>query len=262
MTKDGSVEDFWNDPDLVASYSSQQDALRYEIDLIETVTSEAASSQHVRLVHVIGVGGGRELRAIRDAAPDADIRAWDISSSMVEACRNTVRTQGLERIVVEQADVGDMSEAEPGADTVIALGAVLGYSTPSEQRESNFVKLRSLLRTHGTIAIVVQQRWGRPDWAAWLTVRSALAALGVVKGGPGDRLSRHGGEGILFHHYSRRELRRLCSAAGLENVRVESLRQWGRRQHLRVPLGSPNPLLVSARAADGTGGQSPTGLVE
>ena len=96
------------------------------------------------------------------------------------------------------------------------------------------------------MAIVVQQRNGRPDWATWFALRGLAARLGAATGEPGDRVNGHGEATLLVHHYGRAELRRMFQDAGFEHIAVESLRSWGRRAGEPVPLRSPNPLLMTA----------------
>jgi SAM-dependent methyltransferase len=242
-----SPEAFWSRPELVRAYDVAGDALPYEVDLIGTAATVAGRSGPVDTVDVLGVGTGRELSAVRTATHASLVRAWDISSPMVEACRARVQAEQWTDVVVEQAEVTTLRPQDGRhADLVVALGAVLGYGITAEDRRRAVDAIAGVLRPGGTLAAVVQQRNGRPDWAAY------FAVLGVVRHapwsdlGPGNRHSRHGDGAVVFHHYRPQEVRSLLERAGFGEVDVTSLKAWGRRTGSRIPATSPNPLLVTA----------------
>ncbi len=243
----GSRE-FWSQSSQVEDFPAARGALPYEAALITLAAAAASSSGPVDEVHVVGVGAGRELTATRDSLPEVRIRAWDISPQMVEACRRFVERTGLEHVSVGCRDVAELTEADGPADVVVLLNAVLCYVGPADQRARAAAALHSLLRPGGTLTAVVHQRWGRPDWAGWFAARAALAHLGAAPGGPGDRRIRHGGSTMLFHHFRPGEVTRLLADAGFVHTRVQSLRAWARSTGHRIPVRSPNPLLVVSTA--------------
>jgi len=103
-----------------------------------------------------------------------------------------------------------------------------------------------LLTPGGVLVAVVQQRRGRPDWAAWFLAHDALAGVGVLGGDPGDRWIGTDGATVAHHHYTRRELRALLVGGGLDPVTITSLRGFLRPHGARPPLRSPNPLVALA----------------
>ena len=243
-------EDFWAAGSLVDAYVAQSGALAYEVEAITRAVSRAERSGSAKAIHVIGVGSGRELPAIRAAAPHARIRASDISEPMVEACRQFVERQGIANVVVELSDAADLDrgDADEAADVVIALGAVLGYSTTPTLQRAVLTAFGALLRPGGSVVLVVQQRYGRPDWAAWFAGRAVLATVtgGHLGTTTGNRASRHESSSVVFHHYTRSELRSQLAQSGFDDVAIMSLRQWGRADRRRIPLRSPNPLITIA----------------
>lgn len=237
---------FWNQSSQVSAFPASTGALPYEIDLLGRAIDRAAASGPVANVHVIGVGTGRELAATRAVAPEASITAWDISEQMVEQCRDFVERSGFSNVEVRCADMTELSDDDGPADVVVLLNAVLCYlGTPAERRAA-FASMRRLTRPGGAIAAVVHQPNGRPDWAAWFTARGLLTRVGAADGVDGDRRISHGGETMLFHHYRPSEATALLESHGFDDVSVESLRAWARSTSSRIPLRSPNPLLLLA----------------
>lgn len=238
---------FWSQGSQVDAFPAGTGALAYETALLGDAAELAARTGPLRSVHVIGVGTGRELIGTRDAIPDVPIVAWDISEPMVAACRQHVADQGWGDVTVRCGDVTELTAADGPADVVVLLNAVLCYLVDADSRRSAAAALRSLLRPGGTVAAVVHQPNGRPDWATWFAARAALCRLGVLPGSGGDRRIVHGDASMLFHHYRPGEVVDLFSDAGLDEVRVRSLRSWARATRHRIPAASPNPLLVLAR---------------
>jgi SAM-dependent methyltransferase len=222
-------------------------ALPVEDALLAEAVGRAGGAGAVEQVVVVGVGAGRELAAVRDAAPNAAIVAFDLSPGMVAAARRQVDDTGLEGIEVHVGDItGDHPRGERPADLVVATNAVLCYPHGSRGRELAFASLASLARPGAALMAVVQQRNGRPDWAVWFAARDALVRLGLVAGGPGDRRNERDGASLLVHHYGVAELRSELERAGFHDAAVRSLRSWARREGRKVPLRSPNPLVVTA----------------
>jgi ubiquinone/menaquinone biosynthesis C-methylase UbiE len=199
-------------------------------------------------VTVHGVGAGRELSGIRSVVHPARILAFDLSQPMVDACRRHIERHGWDDVTAERAAIDDAPVPDGSVDLVIALGAVLGYGRTTTERAAMVADLRRQCRQGAGLAVVVQQRYGRPDWSVYFTVSSLLTALSLRSVGSGNRVSRHGDAGTVFHHYSASELTGLLRDEGFDDVRAEPLRQWARRNGQRVPLRSPNPLLVTATA--------------
>lgn len=250
MAPNESTEEFWSRPDLVAAYQEAGAALPYEVDAVTIATDAARRSGPIDSVHVLGVGGGRELGAIRQITGARSLHAWDISGPMVQACQEHVAAAGWPDVKVGQAAIEDLER--PGgtpADVVVALGAVLGYGTDHAARRRTVAAIAALLRPGGGFAAVVQQRNGRPDWAVYFAVRSVLQHTPWVNDGDGNRRSRHGSGSVLFHHYGAGELAELVQEAGFVDVEVSSLRSWARRRGVRLPFRSPNPLILTATAA-------------
>ena len=184
---------------------------------------------------------------MRAAAPDAVIAAWDVSPTMVEAARSRVAADGLDGVEVGCADVADLLPDKGAADAVIAINAVLSYLVTADHRRRSVRATFGLLRPGGALAAVVQQRNGRADWALWFALRGLAARTRTAHGGPGDRTNVQGDMKLLVHHYSRRELVRTFTGAGFTDLDVLSLRRWARGHGDRVPLRSPNPLMLTAR---------------
>ena len=198
-------------------------------------------------MRVVGVGTGRELVAVRGILPDASIVAFDISEPMVEACKAFVASADLGDVHVELKDMLDLAESDGPADLIVLVNAVLCYVSGSADRARVFRGLCSVLRAGGSVAIVVHQRNGRPDWSTWFALRSIATRLRLAEGDAGDRRITHDRRSMLFHHFTRRELRRQMSQAGFTDVSITSLRSWARSTGNRIPLDSPNPLLISGR---------------
>lgn len=247
MTGTGDAAEFWNRDSQVDAFPAGGAPLAYELDLIGSAAARAARTGPTTRVHVVGVGAGRELLAVRELLPEAHVHGWDISEQMVAACASFIRTEGLEHMSVACADVVELTAADGPADVVVLVNAVLCYLDTPEARQRAWTALFELVRPGGTLAIVVHQRNGRPDWSVWFAARGAGAALGLADGGGGDRRIHHDGHRMRFHHFTPAELSRGLHAAGFDEVGVESLRRWARRTGHRIPLRSPNPLLVTAR---------------
>lgn len=237
---------FWSQASQVQAFPADVGALVYETALLTDAATVAAATGPLRSVHVVGVGTGRELRGTRDAIPGVPIHAWDIAEPMVAACRRHIEQQGLSDISVGCRDVTALTSSDGPADVAVLLNAVLCYLVDEPTRRAAARALRSLLRPGGTVAAVVHQRNGRPDWAAWFAARALLCRAGIAAGVPGDRRIEHGDGSMLFHHYRPAELQRLFADAGFDHVRVRSLRRWAREEGHRIPLRSPDPLLVIA----------------
>jgi SAM-dependent methyltransferase len=250
VTNRESAEEFWSRPDLVAAYREAGSALAYEVDAVQAATDAARRSGPVDAVHVLGVGGGRELGEIRRVTGARMIHAWDISEPMVQTCREHVRVNGWDDVVVGRAAIDELQRPDgEAADVVVALGAVLGYATDAAAREQAMAVIAGLLRPGGALTAVVQQRHGRPDWSLYFAARSLLERTPLLHDGQGNRRSRHGDGSVLFHHYDAPELSRLAAGAGFDDVRVTSLRSWARDHGARLPRRSPNPLILHAVAA-------------
>jgi hypothetical protein len=249
MAEQESTERFWSRPELVRAYTDAGEALDYEVDAVLAATARATASGPLGLVHVVGVGAGRELAAIRRCTGDARIHAWDISEPMAEACRQHVHHEGLSGITVHHGAIDQIPErvTDP-ADVIIALGAVLGYGTTPEGRRRDLRALRSSCRTGAGVAAVVQQRNGRPDWSLYFAVTSVMERARLRTRGGGNRASRHGSATVLFHHFGRRELTSALGEGAFAEIEVRSLRQWARARGSRPPLRSPNPLIAVASA--------------
>lgn len=244
------AEAYWNEPASVHAMDRTDAVPAYEQLLVAEAVRRAGGAAAVRTVHVLGVGAGRELPAVRSAAPGARIMAWDVAEAMVRACRDRVARLGLADVEVAVRDVADLRpEADGTAQVVVAVNAMLGYPVPGSARTATAAAVHRLLAPGGVLALVVQQRRGRPDWAAWFAVHDALAAGGALGGrDPGDRLTGAGGVVVPHHHYTRRELRRLLEGAGFGSVDLWSLRRFAGDRRLRIPLRSPNPLVGLATA--------------
>jgi len=246
MAGDGDTEEFWSQQSQVVAFPGTAESLPYETSLIEDAAAVARRSGPVDDVHVIGVGTGRELGGTRRLLPSAHLHAWDVSGPMVEACRELVAQQGWGDVVVDQADVVELTAAAGPADLAILVNAVLCYVNTQERRVAAVSALHSVLRPGGALAIVVHQRNGRPDWAGYFALRALAVRFGLADGQAGDRRIRHDSRTMLFHHYTPGELRRLLAAGGFDEVHVRSLRSWARATGHRIPRRSPNPLLVVA----------------
>ena len=242
-----SAVEYWSRPNVVDRWTGQRAVLSYEQAIIDRACRLAEESGPLRRVHVVGVGAGRELAAVRSAAPEARILAWDVSPTMVEAARSYVDDARLEGVEVDSSDVADLSRSAGAADVVIAINAVLSYLTTPDHRHRSASAVFELLRAGGSLAVVVQQRNGRADWALWFALRSLATRLGLAPGGAGDRFNGQGRTRLLVHHYSKRELAQLFRAVGFADLHVQSLRQWSRGEGTRVPLRSPNPLMLLGR---------------
>lgn len=250
MGEPETAEDFWSRDELVRAYRDAGEALLYEEHAIADAATRARRSGDLHDVHVLGVGGGRELGAIRTLTAASHVYAWDISQPMVDACRAHVRSQEWPDVEVGRCAVADLARPDGvAADVVIALGAVLGYGTTPEERRRSCSVLAALLRPGGALAAVVQQRHGRPDWSLYFALRAVRERTPWRGDGDGNRRSRHGDSSVLFHHFGAEELEDLLRSAGFTEVDVRSLRSWGRANGVRIPLRSPNPLIVTATVA-------------
>ena len=250
MDRSSPSAEFWSQDSQVQAFSVNSQVLLYETALIGEAITAAAISGEVQQVHAVGVGTGRELPAIRLQLPEAKISAWDVADPMVEACSKFIQAQGLTNVSVGQANIVDLGGLSPQADVVILLNAILCYVNTPQDRRRALEALQQLLRPGGTIAAVVHQPNGRIDWATWFGLRSLLARISLVEGGSGDRRISHGNSTMLFHHYTPSELHRLLSGAGFEQIQIRSLRAWSRETGHKIPLRSPNPLMVTAVRSD------------
>jgi SAM-dependent methyltransferase len=242
-----SAGEYWGRSEAVASMPAAAGALPVEEALLAEAVGRAGGTAAVRQVVVVGVGAGRELAAVRNAAPEAEILAFDISPAMVAAARREATDAGLDRVEVRVGDVaGEAPRAERAADLVVATNAVLCYPEGRAARERAFAGLASLARPGAGLMLVVQQRNGRLDWAVWFAARGVLARLGLVAGGPGDRRNVRDGAALLVHHFGAAELRGHLERAGFVDPTVRSLRSWARGEGRAVPRRSPNPLVVTA----------------
>lgn len=254
MTGAESTEEFWSRPELVDAYLQEDTALPYEVDAIDTAVRLARRTGPVETVHVMGVGAGRELGAVRASSEATAVYAWDISAPMVRACGEHAHARGWFDVHVGQRAVADVRPTDTAAaDVVVALGAVLGYDTTPESRRRTARALADLSRPGAGLAAVVQQRYGRPDWGFYFAVRSAAGLMTARSASIGNRHSRHGSASVAFHHFTSRELNSLLTDAGFVDVSVTSLRSWARATGASVPLRSPNPLIVTATAGPTTG---------
>ncbi|CAB4530709.1 unannotated protein [freshwater metagenome] len=246
MDQPSAAEEFWSQDSQVEAFSKNSDVLLYESDLIAEAIAAASTTGEVKEVHAVGVGTGRELPAVRALLPEAKISAWDVSEPMVQACSAFVQDQGLTNISVGQADIVDLSSHGTNADLVVLLNAILCYVNTPQDRRRALLALHGLLRSGGTIAVVVHQPNSRPDWAMWFGFRSLLCRLSLAEGSSGDRRISHGDSTMSFHHFRPTELRRLLTESGFEHIRIRSLRTWSRETGHRIPWRSPNPLMVTA----------------
>ncbi|MEI7886856.1 MAG: class I SAM-dependent methyltransferase [Actinomycetes bacterium] len=246
MDEPSPSAEFWSQDSQVEAFSSNSEVLLYEIDLIIQAAALAERTGEIQFVHAIGVGAGRELPTIRRLLPDAQIAAWDVAEPMVLACTKFIEEQGLTNMSVAQADISDLGSQSAQADLAVMLNAIFCYVNTTEDRELALNSLHRLLRPGGTIAAVVHQRNGRADWAIWFGLRSLLTRVAAVAGAPGDRRISHGNSAMLFHHFRPNELRSLLSSAGFDHIEIRSLRAWSRETGHRIPLRSPNPLMVVA----------------
>ncbi len=246
--------EYWRRPGPVEVFEHNADVLPFETDLLASAAATASRTGPVQRVRVIGVGAGRELQAVRDVAPDAVIEASDISAPMIDACRRHVERAGLERIELATAALADLTPDAGRADLVVAINAVLCYLTTPQERERGAAALADLVRPGGTLAVVVQQRNGRPDWAVFFGLRALATRAGLAPGAPGDRRNDDGDAALLVHHYRPSELRALLHQAGFTDVQIVSLRAWGRRHGHRIRRRSPNPLLLTAVRRDDAAG--------
>lgn len=249
VTDPMTPQEFWEEPELVSAYTDAGSALAYELDLVIAATARSRLTGPVDRVTVHGVGGGRELGGIRSVVQPARILAFDLSQPMVDACRRHIDHEGWDDVTAECAAIDDSPVADGSVDLAIALGAVLGYGRTEAEQLAMVDDLRRQCRDGAALAVVVQQRYGRPDWSAYFAACSLLETLSIRSMGAGNRVSRHGPVGTVFHHFSAPELTGLLERAGFGDIRVESLRRWARRNHQKVPLRSPNPLLVLATAS-------------
>lgn len=240
------TQQFWSNDELVAAYTVGT-ALDYEIDAVRSATAAARRTGEVRTVHVLGVGAGRELAAVRAETGAELVHAWDISEPMVGACRERVAAEGWSDVRVGRAAVDELAPPDGvRADVVVALGAVLGYGTRPDTRRRSLDTVAGLLRPGGTLVAVVQQRNGRLDWAIYFAVRDLWRAASGSRRSTGNRRSRHGASSVEFHHYTVNELEQLLSASGFAAVEISSLRAWARARGNPLPRRSPNPLIVLA----------------
>ena len=239
-------DEYWSLPAAVGSMDRGRAPAHYEDLLLADAVSLAGAPDAIRTVHVLGVGAGRELPAVRRAAPTARILAWDVAPGMVEACRRNLDGAGLGEVEVAARAAGDLAPDDGRAQLVVGLNAVLGYVVPAAERRRTVAALAAVLEPGGVLAAVVQQRRGRPDWAAWFLAHDALAAAHLIGSAPGDRWIGDDGPTVAHHHYTRRELVDLLAGAGIEPTRVGSLRRFVGPHGIRPPLRSPNPLVALA----------------
>ena len=246
MDQSSPSEEFWSQDSQVEAFSQNSKVLPYETDLLAEAIAGAVATGEVKEVHAVGVGTGRELPAVRALLAEAKISAWDVSEPMVRACAAFIQERGLTNITIGQADIVDLGSQVHKADLVVLLNAILCYVNTQQDRCRALLALHGLLRPGGTIAVVVHQPNSRPDWALWFGIRSMLCSLSLAEGSSGDRRISHGESTMLFHHFRPNELRRLLTDSGFEQIRIRSLRAWSRETGHRIPLRSPNPLMITA----------------
>lgn len=236
--------EFWSHEDAVRATSSSTACEVYEFDLIAEALRLADSSDDL-MVHVVGVGAGRELATIRRLAPTAVIRAFDIAEPMVAVCRERAQAEGLD-VEVSTRPMSSLTSSDGPADVMVSLGAVLGCITPASERSVALRGAHQTLRPGGVLAIVVNQRRGRPDWAVWFGFRDLLVRPFRVGDEAGDRYSGPTRRSSRHHHFTRRELRRVLRSEGFEVAEMGSLRSRLRGHGRRPPPRSPNPLVCLA----------------
>lgn len=238
--------EFWSTDTAVESLVDRVRLVEYEAALLERAIRSVGGRDDVRSVAVVGVGAGRELAGLLEAIPHAEVVAYDVSQAMVEACRRRVRELGTDRVRVECGAIADLTAPNP-FDLVVGFNAVMSYPQPASERARSFAGSIQLLRPGGVAAFVVQQRYGRPDWAVWFLLRKLATALPRVRFDPTNHLSVLDGTGVEVHHFSARELTAELRSAGYGDIECESVRAWSRRAGTHIPTRSPNPLVVIAR---------------
>lgn len=240
-------KEYWCRRELVELYKGLDGALDYELDAVRDASERAAATGTIENVHVIGAGGGRELADIRRLTSPAHVHAWDMSVPMVEACRARIEQAGWNDVTVRQAMIQEIPELiDQPADLVVGLSAVLCYEPDVAGRHRNLRSLHDMCRPGTGLAVVVQQKHGRPTWGLYFTVLSLLERTRLRDRGHGNRSSRYGDVAVLLHHYGRQELRDLLHQEGFEASRIESLREWAAPRNRQVPRRSPNPLVATA----------------
>lgn len=236
--------EFWSHEDVVRATSESTECEVYEIDLIDDALRLADGPEDL-MIHVVGVGAGRELATIRRLAPGAEIRAFDIAEPMVAVCRERVRAAGLQ-VEVSTRSMSSLTSSDGPADVIVSLGAVLGCITPASERTAALRGAHRVLRPGGVLALVVNQRRGRPDWAIWFGLRDLVVRPFRAGDEAGDRYSGPPGRSSRHHHFTRRELRRALRSAGFKEAAMGSLRSRTRPSRQRPPARSPNPLVCLA----------------
>ena len=240
------ADEYWSMASSVRSMDRGHPPEPYEELLLREAVELAGGPAVVETVHVLGVGTGRELPAVRRAAPGARLLAWDIAPAMVAACRHNLDGTALADIAVGVSAAGDLTPAHGRAQLVVACNAVLGYVVPATERRRTLAALADVLVPGGVLMGVVQQRRCLPDWAAWFAAHDALAAARLVGSDTGDRWIGEGGATVAHHHFTRRELVALLAGADLHPEVLTSLRRYLGPYGRRPPGRSPNPLVTLA----------------
>ena len=243
--------EFWDSAAVVQTQQADPYLHWYERHLIDSAAQILASkSVHVRLIHGVGCGPGRELPLVRQAFPDARIIASDIAPKMIDACIMNLEKWGCNSGVELKCCPASLLVADAeAADLVIALNNMLTYVTPKSERHKTFHAFRSILRPGGLLIGTVHHRWGKPVKSGYFLLQLIAHATRLSSQELGDHIGGFAGLSTLRHYYTAGELRALLSTTGFVPLMTLSLaslaRQVGRKHN---PIFGDNNLVFVGEA--------------
>jgi SAM-dependent methyltransferase len=247
------TEQFWDAGSVVRTQNHERPYLHwYERHVLDVAAREITDRfGEVKRVHVVGCGAGREVPAVREAFPAAQIIASDFAPSMIEACRANLERWGCTAgIELRCCSAGSLVPDEGPAELVITFASMLTYVTPEAERRRTLAALGSLLRPGGLLIGVVHHRWGRPSKSGYFLLQQVACSLRLTSNGAGDRVGGFAGLRLSLHYFTAGELRGLLTDAGLRPLEILSLASLGRRSGRRYrSVAGYNNLVFTAAAS-------------
>lgn len=183
----------------------------------------------------LGCGTGRLLLPF--ARQGFHALAVDLSLPMLRVVGQKARREGL-RIDRLQANLVELDcLRDRSVDYCICMFSTLGMIRGHAHRQRVVEHVHRILKPGGLFVLHVHNRWHNlfdPQARSWLIKNLLTARLGADLE-PGDKYFDYRGIPQMFlHAFSRRELRRLLTVAGLEIRQVIPL-DTQRRHRLKLP---------------------------
>ena len=243
----------WDSPTVVRTQEYPTPFLHWYEKYLLGISAQEFEQQpgKVKHIHVVGCGPGRELPAIRQAYPGANITASDISPNMIEACAKNLKAWGCpDGVNLLCRSAALLSPQDGPAQLVIAFNNVLTYVVSKEEQLRTARAFRSILVPKGLLIGVVHHRWGRPGKSAFFALQGILSRARLGKKTVGDHVVSYADQPILSHYYTKGELTDLLSEASIRPRHVHSLASLSRSLATKTynPLRGDNNLVFVGEA--------------